>query len=50
VTVRDTPVTPVAVIGMGCRLPEGIDSPELLWEVLRGGDLQQLDGKVTRYR
>jgi polyketide synthase 5 len=49
VTVRDTPVTPVAAIAMGCRLPEGIGSPELLWEaVLRGDDLQQLDGKVTR--
>jgi len=38
--VRDTPVTPVALIGMGCRLPGCIDSPELLWEaMLRGGNL-----------
>jgi hypothetical protein len=40
VTVRDTPITPVALIGMGCRLPGCIDSPELLWEaMLRGGNL-----------
>lgn len=33
-------VTPIAVIGMGCRLPGGIDSPAKLWEsVLRGDDL-----------
>ncbi|MBO3747480.1 SDR family NAD(P)-dependent oxidoreductase [Streptosporangiaceae bacterium NEAU-GS5] len=30
---------PIAVIGIGCRLPGGVDSPARLWEFLRrGGD------------
>ena len=36
----ETPVIPVAVIGMACPLPGGIESLNQLWEaLLRGDDL-----------
>ncbi len=28
---------PIAIIGMGCRLPGGLDSPEALWQALLTG-------------
>ena len=28
---------PIAVIGMGCRFPGGVDGPDSLWKVLRSG-------------
>jgi polyketide synthase 5 len=34
----ETPAVPVAVIGMACRLPGGIESPNQLWEALLRGD------------
>lgn len=35
--MAETPVSPIAVIGMGCRLPGGIDSPAGLWAALLRG-------------
>jgi polyketide synthase 5 len=36
--VGEMPAIPVAVIGMACRLPGGIESPDQLWEALLRGE------------
>lgn len=36
--MKNASVTPVAVIGMGCRLPGGIESPEQFWQALLRGE------------
>ncbi len=34
--LRDAP-EPIAVVGIGCRLPGGCDSPDALWRFLAEG-------------
>ena len=34
---KDAQNEPIAVIGMGCRFPGGVDNPETYWRLLRDG-------------
>lgn len=33
-----SPNAPIAIVGLSCRLPGGANSPEQLWEILKGTD------------
>ena len=35
--ISPQPREPIAIIGIGCRLPGGANSPEKLWQLLEGG-------------
>ncbi|MFD7919477.1 SDR family NAD(P)-dependent oxidoreductase [Streptomyces sp. NPDC059740] len=37
VTERPADDDPIAIVGMGCRLPGGVTTPDQLWELLAGG-------------
>ncbi|HEX6243274.1 MAG TPA: beta-ketoacyl synthase N-terminal-like domain-containing protein, partial [Polyangiales bacterium] len=40
---------PIAIVGMGCRLPTGIDSPEALWRALLAGVSAVTEVPATRW-
>lgn len=41
-------VAPIAIVGMGCRVPGGISSPRALWEVLENN--RDVLGEVPPHR
>jgi acyl transferase domain-containing protein len=42
-------ITPIAIIGMGCRLPGGANSPEELWDMLYEGRSGHVPIPITRW-
>lgn len=43
------PQEPIAIIGMGCRFPGGIDTPEAFWELLASGGQVLRDIPASRW-
>ncbi|EQB57536.1 beta-ketoacyl synthase domain-containing protein [Colletotrichum gloeosporioides Cg-14] len=46
---RNHTQTPVAVVGMACRLPGHSDSPTLLWDFLQRGGIAKNEPPATRF-
>jgi acyl-CoA synthetase (AMP-forming)/AMP-acid ligase II/3-oxoacyl-(acyl-carrier-protein) synthase/thioesterase domain-containing protein/acyl carrier protein len=44
---RVAPREPVAIVGLGCRLPRAVDTPEQFWTLLREG--VDATGEITRW-
>ncbi len=41
--------TPVAIVGIGCRMPGGANDPEAFWELLRSGRDPMIEVPPTRW-
>jgi phthiocerol/phenolphthiocerol synthesis type-I polyketide synthase D len=42
-------MSPIAVVGLGCRLPGGVDGPDTLWKLLRTGRDAIQEGPLDRW-
>jgi phthiocerol/phenolphthiocerol synthesis type-I polyketide synthase D len=42
-------MSPIAVVGLGCRLPGGVDGPDSLWQLLRSGRDAIREGPLDRW-
>lgn len=40
---------PIAIVGMGCRLPGGADSPDKLWEMLSQKKSARSETPLSRF-
>ncbi|KAK7993281.1 hypothetical protein PG989_006662 [Apiospora arundinis] len=47
--MQSTRPIPIAIVGMGCRLPGGADSPDKFWELLQDGRSTWTDVPSDRY-
>src|ERR1700761_2466992 len=47
--MADSIPEPIAIVGLGCRLPGGADTPEKLWEIVSEGRQCWTDVPADRY-
>jgi hypothetical protein len=48
-TITGSPPQPIAICGMACRLPSGINTPQQLWEFLVTGEDARSKVPESRY-
>jgi acyl transferase domain-containing protein len=47
--MEDSILEPIAIVGLGCRLPGGADTPEKLWDIVSEGRQCWTDVPADRY-